>query len=179
MAIAGKVVPKPEEDSKTETKLPCSPGEVRCSRKVILKPKSYFGEASLIGELVGGLKMGNIIIVKGKFWPNAKRCFINLEGDGDLQAFHMDIRLDYFGNKRVFVRNSKVSGKWGREERQLTSFPFVPEQFFEIHIRCDANSFHVILNGAVHLDYKYRSGLDEIKRVRLLRAAMQTDVTLM
>nr|XP_049596848.1 uncharacterized protein LOC125981055 isoform X2 [Syngnathus scovelli] len=174
-AIAGKVVPKPEEASKTETNLPCSPGEVRCSRKVILKP--YFGHPSLIGELVGGLRVGNIIIVKGKFWKNAKRFTTNLEGDAN--GFHMDIRFDHLGDKRVFVRNSWVSDQMGKEERQLTSFPFVGGQFFEIRIRCDANSFHLTLNSDVHLDYKYRFGLDKIKRVVLYRHATQTDVTLM
>ncbi|KAM9788181.1 brevican core protein-like [Syngnathus typhle] len=178
MAIVGKVVPKPEEASKTETK-PCSPGDVRCSRQVILKPNSYFGKASLVGELVGGLKTGNVIIVKGKFRPNAKRFSINLDGNGDLLAFHMDIRFDYLSDKRVVVCNSYVSGIWGREARQLTSFPFVPGQSFEIRIRCDANSFHLTLNGDAQLDYKYRFGLDQIKRVRLLRDGTQTDITLM
>ncbi|XP_049582416.1 uncharacterized protein [Syngnathus scovelli] len=180
MAIAGKVVPKPEKASKTETNpQPSSPGEVRCSRTVIMKRVEISKSGpGLSGKLVGGLRMGNIIIVKGKFWQNAKRFTINLAGDDGLFALQVSLRFNWLGDENVVVRNSLLSGQYGKEERQLASFPFVPGQFFEIRIQCDANSFHVTLNGGVNLDYKYRIGLDKIKRVSVHFDATLTDVTL-
>ena len=54
---------------------------------------------------------------------------MNLRSSHDL-AFHFNVRFDE-GGKKVIVRNSEISRKWGKEERG-GAFPFVPGQAFEV-----------------------------------------------
>lgn len=46
-------------------------------------------------------------------------------------AFHFNPRFNERG-KKVIIRNSCIGEKWGKEERELQHFPFVPGQNFEV-----------------------------------------------
>lgn len=58
------------------------------------------------------------------------RFTVDLATDRDL-AFHFNPRFNEDG-KKVVVRNSCIGERWGREERELNSFPFAPGQSFEV-----------------------------------------------
>ncbi len=46
-------------------------------------------------------------------------------------AFHLNPRFNE-GGRQVIVRNSMIRNQWGKEERELPSFPFVPGKPFEV-----------------------------------------------
>ncbi|XP_042246845.1 galectin-8 [Thunnus maccoyii] len=106
------------------------------------------------GELVKGLSNRRNITIKGQTNQNAASFGVNLRvsGGSDI-ALHLNPRL----KKRVFIRNSFLSGCWGPEETQLESgFPFAAGQYFEMIILCDSQQFRVAVNGFHQLDYKHR-----------------------
>lgn len=67
----------------------------------------------------------------------AFRVTVDLSTDSDL-VFHFNPRFNESGRK-VIVRNSKIGGRWGREERDLSRFPFTAGQPFEVNTRTPAN----------------------------------------
>ncbi|XP_051909606.1 galectin-8-like [Hippocampus zosterae] len=105
------------------------------------------------GELSGGLRVGSSIAIRGQVNQGAERFTVNLRvGDGDDTALHINPRFKH----KTIVLNSFLSGSWGAEERRADTFPFAPGAYFEMIIRCDADSFRVAVNGVHQLDYKYR-----------------------
>lgn len=58
------------------------------------------------------------------------RFTLNLSRGKDI-AFHLNPRFSENGYP-VIVRNSLIGNKWGTEERNASSFPFVPGMPFEV-----------------------------------------------
>lgn len=58
------------------------------------------------------------------------RITVDLNAGHDF-AFHFNPRFNEDGHK-VIVRNSCIGDKWGKEEREISNFPFVPGQRFEV-----------------------------------------------
>lgn len=56
---------------------------------------------------------------------------MDLSTDRSDVAFHFNPRFKESG-KKVIVRNSFIDQKWGSEERQLDSFPFIEGKPFEV-----------------------------------------------
>ncbi|CAB1416303.1 unnamed protein product [Pleuronectes platessa] len=79
---------------------------------------------------------------------------VDLLASKDL-AFHFNPRFNDYG-KKVLVRNSFIGGSWGKEEREVKHFPFVPGQAFEIKIMCTNTEFKVAVNNSHLLEYKHR-----------------------
>uniref|UniRef100_A0A3Q3XJX1 Galectin n=1 Tax=Mola mola TaxID=94237 RepID=A0A3Q3XJX1_MOLML len=115
------------------------------------------------GELLGGLRVGRSITIRGQTNQNADRFCVNLRmSDSSDIALHLNPRL----KKGVFVRNSFLSQRWGPEETSSSAFPFTAGQYFEVVILCDPQQFRVAVNGFHQLDYKHR--VQELKRVTQL-----------
>ncbi|XP_067847087.1 galectin-related protein A-like isoform X2 [Heptranchias perlo] len=57
---------------------------------------------------------------------------------------------------RSVVRNAKVSGKWGKEEKNIPYFPFTPMQHFKMEILCEHQQFRVQVDGQQLFDFTYR-----------------------
>lgn len=114
-----------------------------------------------------------LITIKGTIKQHADRFMVDLyTSTGDL-AFHFNPRFNEDGRK-VIVRNTCISNKWGKEERDLTHFPFVQGQPFEIKILCTNQAFKVAVNNAHLLEYRHRiTDLRSIKRLNVFN-----DVTL-
>lgn len=55
---------------------------------------------------------------------------IDLNRGNDI-AFHLNPRFNEAG-RQVIVRNSCIGTQWGKEERELASFPFVQGKPFEV-----------------------------------------------
>uniref|UniRef100_A0A1A8B6V2 Galectin n=1 Tax=Nothobranchius furzeri TaxID=105023 RepID=A0A1A8B6V2_NOTFU len=95
-----------------------------------------------------------LITIAGTIKPNAKMITLDFLAGNDL-AFHFNPRFNEDG-KKVIVRNSCVSTKWGKEERELQQFPFVQGQPFEMKILCTNNEFKVAINNSHLLEFKHR-----------------------
>lgn len=55
---------------------------------------------------------------------------VNLKRGNDI-AFHLNPRFNE-DRRQVIVRNSMIGNQWGKEEREIPSFPFVPGKPFEV-----------------------------------------------
>uniref|UniRef100_A0A3Q0T4L1 Galectin n=1 Tax=Amphilophus citrinellus TaxID=61819 RepID=A0A3Q0T4L1_AMPCI len=107
-----------------------------------------------------------LITIAGTIKPNADKITVDMGTDRDL-AFHFNPRFNEGGNK-VIVRNSCISNRWGREERELQKFPFVRGQNFEIKILCTNTEFKVAVNNSHLLEFKHRlTNLRDIKRLNI------------
>ncbi|KAM6973252.1 galectin-3b [Aplochiton taeniatus] len=104
--------------------------------------------------LPGGVYDKLIITINGTVKPKANTITVNLNANNDL-AFHLNPRFNESG-KKVIVRNSMLATKWGKEERELSNFPFIPGQAFELKILCTNSEFKVAVNKSHLLEYKHR-----------------------
>ncbi|XP_019733278.1 galectin-3b isoform X9 [Hippocampus comes] len=107
-------------------------------------------------KIPNGLRSGSVIHIKGSIKPKADKVTVDLSTDCDL-AFHFNPRFNESGRK-VIVRNSKIGGRWGSEERDLSRFPFTPGEPFELKIECTSSAFVVSVQGSHLLHFKHRGG---------------------
>ncbi|XP_072823227.1 galectin-4 isoform X1 [Vicugna pacos] len=161
-------------------------------------PPTFNPPVPFMGRLQGGLTPRRTIIVKGYVPPTGKSFVINFKvgSSGDL-ALHINPRL----TEGVVVRNSRLKGSWGPEERKLSYNPFGPGQFFDVSlrslsllpskasvlalascpplslqlsIRCGMDRFKVYANGQHLFDFSHR--LSTFQTVDMVE--IQGDVTL-
>ncbi|KAM9319008.1 galectin-4-like isoform 2-T2 [Pholidichthys leucotaenia] len=120
--------------------------------------------------MVKGMIPKRTIVIKGKVLPGADRFKINFTesrkyNDNSLEniAFHFNPRI----KERVVVRNSRIAGKWGEEEREISCSPFKEGEYFEISIRCGNQKFKVYVNERPLCDYNHRlknfNGIDKLE----------------
>ncbi|XP_050988488.1 galectin-3b [Labeo rohita] len=103
-----------------------------------------------------------VITIVGEVKPNAKHFTVNLNRGNDI-AFHLNPRFNE-GGKQAIVRNSMIGNKWGGEERELSSFPFVLGKPFELKILCTDTEYKVAVNKSHLLEYKHR--IRELNQIR-------------
>uniref|UniRef100_G3NIT2 Galectin n=1 Tax=Gasterosteus aculeatus TaxID=69293 RepID=G3NIT2_GASAC len=117
-----------------------------------------------------------LITIVGTINPKADKVTVDLSSAQDL-AFHFNPRFNE-GGKKTIVRNSCISTKWGKEERDLSgSFPFTAGQPFEMKIMCTNTEFKVAVNNSHVLSYKHRVGnLNSINRLSIYNDLTLSDV---
>ncbi|KAM9777983.1 galectin-3b [Neosynchiropus ocellatus] len=120
----------------------------------------------------GGVQNNMRIIIEGRIKPGAGKITVDLACGSDI-AFHFNPRFNEAGRK-VIVRNSKTRGSWGKEERNLRTFPFAEGRPFEMVITCTNSKYRVDVNKSHLLDYDYR--LRDLCRVDKL--SIHNDLTL-
>ncbi|XP_041668197.1 galectin-3b [Cheilinus undulatus] len=95
-----------------------------------------------------------MITIRGTVKSNANKFTVDLSAGRDI-AFHFNSRFNDCG-KKVMVRNSLLSNKWGGEEREQQHFPFAQGQSFEMKILCKEDEFRVAVNGSHQLAFRHR-----------------------
>ncbi|XP_038144463.1 galectin-4-like isoform X4 [Cyprinodon tularosa] len=112
----------------------------------------------------GGMCPKRTIIIRGMVPYAAKRMGFNLvvSRSRDI-AFHMNPRV----KEGVVVRNTRIGEKWGKEERELTTNPFVEGQYFDMSIRCGNQRFKVFVNGQHLFDFSHRISFNEIDKLEI------------
>ncbi|XP_033832308.1 galectin-4-like isoform X2 [Periophthalmus magnuspinnatus] len=117
------------------------------------------------GMIAGGLSPKRTIIIRGMLPYGASRMAINfiVSRTGDI-AFHLNPRL----NEGLVVRNSKIGGGWGNEEREINFNPFAEGQYFDMSIRCGNQRFKVFVNGQHLFDFFHRmQSFNEIDQLEI------------
>ncbi|XP_061700702.1 galectin-3-like isoform X5 [Syngnathoides biaculeatus] len=123
-------------------------------------------------KIPDGLRTGSVINIKGTIKPNANKVTVDLCTAREL-AFHFNPRFNENGKKAI-VRNSRIGGRWGNEERNLPRFPFAAGQPFELRIECASDMFKVFVQGSHLLDFRHRlPNVGQIQKVDIYN-----DVTL-
>ncbi|XP_038147796.1 galectin-3b isoform X1 [Cyprinodon tularosa] len=108
-----------------------------------------------------------LITITGTVKPNADRFTVNLSTSKDI-AFHFNPRFNDYGQK-VLVRNTCVNNIWGKEEREVQKFPFVPGQPFQMKIMCTNKEFMVAVNNSHLLAFQHRvKELHSINKLSIL-----------
>ncbi|XP_060113947.1 galectin-4 [Heteronotia binoei] len=118
---------------------------------MMMAPVSYNPQVPYRGNFSGGLGSKRTVVVRGFIPQNAKGFRINFKAGNDI-ILHINPRLD----ERCVVRNSCLNGAWGREERELSSNPFQPGQYFDISIRCGNERFKVFVNDQPLFNFAHR-----------------------
>ncbi|KAM4843932.1 galectin-9 [Thomomys bottae] len=119
----------------------------------------------------GGLYPSKSIVVSGTVLPSANRFHINLCAGGDI-AFHLNPRFD----ENAVVRNTRIRGSWGSEERSLQrKMPFNRGQSFMVWIMCDSYCLKVALDGQHLLEYVHR--LKNLPAINSLEVAGDVQLT--
>ncbi|CAG2115394.1 unnamed protein product [Medioppia subpectinata] len=135
----------------------------------------------------GGVTPGSLIIINGRV-PNGCRRFDfnlmvgsvitqHLMTSGDI-AFHFNPRFD----ENLIVRNSRQNQRWGPEEREPQTNPYVAGRSFETMILIESHGFKVAVNGRHFCEFIHRiapscvgiftvDGTVEIDRIEYRREA--------
>ncbi|KAL4656478.1 chimera galectin Gal3-like [Arapaima gigas] len=113
-----------------------------------------------------------LISIKGQFQANAKMMTINFCRNNDI-AMHFNPRFNDHG-KPTIVRNSMVGDRWGKEERELSHFPFTQGSPFQVKILCTRTEFKIAVNDQHLLEFKHR--IHELNQVSHL--GIYNDITL-
>ncbi|KAL4648995.1 galectin-8-like isoform X1 [Arapaima gigas] len=129
------------------------------------------------GRLLKGLSTGNTLTVKGQIclYPHSFTVNLRISNTEDI-ALHLNPHL----KASVFIRNSFLGECWGPEENVLSGpFPFLPGEYFEMIVRCEAHQFKVAVNGVHLLDYKHRvQDVNRIDELEILGDLQLLDVKL-
>ncbi|XP_075690576.1 galectin-4 [Rhinoderma darwinii] len=103
-------------------------------------------------NIPGGLTPKRTFVIRGFTPEGGQRFHINFKTSSGEIALHFNVRL----NEHTVVRNSKLGGYWGSEERGMINNPFMPGQFFDISIRSGNGRYKVFVNGQHFCDYVHR-----------------------
>nr|XP_043887743.1 galectin-6-like isoform X9 [Solea senegalensis] len=117
------------------------------------------------GMIPGGFFPKRTIIIRGMVPYGAKKMSFNfmVSRSQDI-AFHLNPRV----KDSIVVRNSKIGGAWGHEEREVNMNPFREGQYFDMSIRCGNGRFKVFVNGEHLFNFAHRlPSFNEIDRVEI------------
>jgi len=108
------------------------------------------------GGFPGNFVAGKKLFVTGLVDKDAKKFEINLYHGNDI-AFHFNPRL----SDKVVVRNSKMGGNWGDEEKEGT-MPFSKNKQFDMVIHSEGDALQIYVNGEHQCAFRNRISPDQI-----------------
>ncbi|XP_010145755.1 PREDICTED: galectin-related protein A-like [Eurypyga helias] len=109
-----------------------------------------------VGEIKGGLRPAMKLTVMGMVHSNPKSFSVTLLCD-PVDA-NKDVGLLFsvnFSDKSI-IRNARVAGKWGREEKTIPYFPFTAGDTFKMELLCEHQQIRVLLDGRQLCDFTHR-----------------------
>ncbi|RWS27493.1 galectin-8-like protein [Leptotrombidium deliense] len=78
-------------------------------------------------------------------------------------VFHLNPRF----RQQSVVRNTRINGHWGPEERERNLMPIKPNERFEIVILVTSKAYRVFINGKHFTDYKHRLAFTSVTNLGL------------
>ncbi|XP_058442756.1 32 kDa beta-galactoside-binding lectin [Malaya genurostris] len=130
------------------------------------------------GNISCTVEPGQIFVIGARPIDDAERIDINfLSGKSDEadNILHISIRF----LEDIIVRNSKIGGSWGYEERaeslnELTApNPITAGELFKLYILVGDDKFHIAINGQPYCTYAFRATLSEIRAISLFKDIQQ------
>ncbi|XP_052690725.1 galectin-5-like [Crassostrea angulata] len=129
-------------------------------------------------SISGGIFPGKMIFISGVPNPDAKRITINLRCAPKVEsniALTFDIRLQWYGESNVVVRNSMRNGWWMLEERHTPYFPFMPNANFDMIIMAEQHQFKIAVNNQYLLGFRHR--VQPLNRINTLQITGDVGLT--
>ncbi|KAK3751624.1 hypothetical protein RRG08_012685 [Elysia crispata] len=102
---------------------------------------------------------GKMIYITGVPSVTASRFMINLacgSSDSSDLALHFDVRFKHGTDQNIVVRTSREKGKFGKEERQHSAFPFKRGEMFEMILMGELNCIKVAVNSQHFIQFDHR-----------------------
>lgn len=134
--------------------------------------------AQFTGNLSCTVEAGQIFVIGARPIDDAERVNINFQSGKSDEAdiiLHLSIRF----HDDIIVRNSKLGGSWGGEERdenlnELTApNPTTPGDVFKLYILIGDDRFHIAINGHPYCTYGFRAALSEIRSIMVVKDVQQ------
>ncbi|KAL3874440.1 hypothetical protein ACJMK2_037452 [Sinanodonta woodiana] len=131
------------------------PGPMMQTVAPIFNPPTPFTQS-----IPGGIYPGKLIYISGIPSPNPTRFSIYLQNGMTYEPGHIglvvDARFSFNSDRNVLVRNHRERGNWGREEREVSHFPFIPNVAFDMIILVEEHQFKVAVNNQHLLEFHHR-----------------------
>ncbi|XP_028677767.1 galectin-related protein A-like [Erpetoichthys calabaricus] len=120
-----------------------------------------------VGVIKGGLKPAMRLIVMGIVDPQPRSISMNLTCNSNEEE--KDVGLQVLVNflDRTVIRNSKVSGTWGKEEKSIPYFPFAGGEPFKMEIFCEHQQFRILVDGQPLCGFTHR--IKELQSINVLQ----------
>lgn len=93
----------------------------------------------------------------------AKEFCVSLLNDKGDVALHVNPKFD----EKAVVRNAKLNGVWGPEEREARYFPFDKRSSFDMIIANQPYSYQVYINGRLFCAFAHRTDPGPIKEFQI------------
>ncbi|XP_078728076.1 galectin-4-like [Lampetra fluviatilis] len=109
------------------------------------------------GVIDGGLHPGWSLTLEGSVPAEANRFAVNLIGEGGQDiALHVNPRFSADGGGAL-VRNAKIGGAWGAEEREGVN-PFTRGETFTLELSCGESNLALKVGGEPVCEFAHRVG---------------------
>ncbi|KAK3596036.1 hypothetical protein CHS0354_032559 [Potamilus streckersoni] len=113
-----------------------------------------------VQTIPGGIYPNKMIFISGVPSSNPTRFSIYLQNGMDYEPGHIglvvDARFSFYSDRNVLVRNHREHGNWGREEREVSHFPFIPNVPFDMIILIEDHQYKVAVNNQHLLEFRHR-----------------------
>ncbi|XP_028581528.2 galectin-related protein A-like isoform X1 [Podarcis muralis] len=128
-----------------------------------------------VGEIKGGLRPTMKITIMGVICPAPKSFSVTLLCD-PMDA-NLDIGLLFAVSflEKSIVRNSRIAGKWGKEEKTIPYFPFTTGESFKMELLCEHQQIRVLLDGRQLCSFTHR--VQPMQRVTALQISGDIKLT--
>ncbi|XP_061429810.1 galectin-related protein-like isoform X1 [Lethenteron reissneri] len=107
------------------------------------------------GNIKNGLRVGMKITIMGIVDKNPDSFTVSLTC-GDWTTADVAFNMAALFGPRAILRNTMLSGSWGKEESTLPYFPFTLDQPFRLEIACEHQRFKVSIDGHLIFDFCHR-----------------------
>ncbi|XP_062974912.1 galectin-related protein A-like [Elgaria multicarinata webbii] len=130
-----------------------------------------------VGEIKGGLRPTMKITIMGVICPNPKSFSVTLLCDpmNDQTSEDVGLLLLVSFIEKSIVRNSRIAGKWGKEEKTIPYFPFTAEDSFKMELLCEHQQIRVLLDGRQLCSFSHR--VQPMQRVTALHISGDLKLT--
>ncbi|XP_078419360.1 galectin-related protein [Cetorhinus maximus] len=120
-----------------------------------------------VGEIKSGLKPSMKMSVTGIVHSHPSSFVLSLISNPSEPETDVGLEVTVNFQDRSVVRNAKVSGKWGKEEKNIPYFPFTPMQHFKMEILCEHQQFRVQVDGQRLFDFTHR--IQQLQKLTALK----------
>ncbi|KAK3596031.1 hypothetical protein CHS0354_032554 [Potamilus streckersoni] len=132
----------------------------------------YNPPTPFVQNIPGGIYPGKMIFISGVPSLNPTRFSIYLQNGMSFEPSQVgllvDARISFHSDRNVLVRNHREDNKWGREEREVWHFPFVPNVPFDMIISIEDHQYKVAVNNQHLLEFHHRiKSLSSIDTLRI------------